>query len=107
MRQSGKVDFNFRYRPKADSPDGILMQYLNSFDPMERRALILRALRAFYATAAYADQGEALTLDELEAMARYLKETAGTYDQHQFTLEVETSVVFAEGESRFDSPLED
>ena len=104
MHQSDKVDFNFRYRPKAGSPDGVLMQYLNSFDPMERRALILRALRAFYATAAYADQGEMLTLDELEAMARYLKEAAGTYDQHQFTLAVKTSVVFADGESRFNSP---
>lgn len=106
MSLSDKVDFNFRYRPNADSPDGILVQYLNSFKPMERRALILRALRAFYATAAYTDQGEALTLDQLEAMARYLKEAQGTYDQHQFTLEVETSVFFAKGESRFNSRLE-
>ena len=58
MSKTEKIDFNFRYRPVADSPDGILFGYLQSIPPRERKFMIIKALRAFYFISAYSNTVE-------------------------------------------------
>lgn len=89
-----KVDFNFRYRPLVDSPDAILVRYLNSFKPMERKYMILKALRAFYLVAAYGQEGDFANPKDLEAFVRSLKETyKDDYsDSHSLGVEIELRI---------------
>lgn len=114
MSQSDKVDFSFRYRPNVDTPDGVLMRYLKRFEPLERRDLILNALRAFYAVAAYAAEGEINSPEELGQLADYLQEIDHFCSTHQteVNLSVQTSVFKAGGHMTLqlrsgDSALED
>jgi len=100
MNNSGKkdkIDFNFRYRPNEDSPDGILMRYLNSFQPTERKSMILKALRAFYLVAAYGDLGNLEKPSDLEELARSLQETYGPdYDDlHKIGVDIELRIGLA------------
>ncbi|MEL6136784.1 MAG: hypothetical protein AAFR58_18500 [Cyanobacteria bacterium J06627_28] len=84
MSQSEKAEFNFRYRPKADSPDGLLVRYLNSHDRKTRRTMILKALRAFYAMPAWGYFGEVRSFEEFQEFVQYFQEV---YDNHYDTRE--------------------
>lgn len=94
MSDSNQLDFSFRYRPKVDSPDAILIRYLLSFKPRKRKDLILKALRAFYLMPAYGKLGEINKPSELEDLARSLREIyENDYeDFHQFEIDIKLEI---------------
>jgi len=49
-------NFIFRFQPLASSPDGILLNYLKSFEPLADGP-VLSALRAFWLPIAYQENG--------------------------------------------------
>jgi hypothetical protein len=102
-----KVDFNFRYRPLVDSPDAILIRYLNSFKPTERKYMILKALRAFYLVAAYGQEGDFANPKDLEAFVRSLRETyKDDYsDSHSLSVEIELRIRQRDSCGWFSLPL--
>lgn len=79
MSKTEKIDFNFRYRPVADSPDGILFSYLQSIPPRERKFMIVKALRAFYLISAYgASKNNSIdSPEELVKFANYVRKIYG------------------------------
>jgi hypothetical protein len=77
MTEPESVDFFFRYRPAADSPDGVLLRYLLSFNPTQRKQMILKALRAFYLVAAYGDIGQFQKFSDVQKLMTLLDETYG------------------------------
>ncbi|QLE59982.1 hypothetical protein [Nostoc sp. TCL26-01] len=77
MSEPESVDFFFRYRPAADSPDGVLLRYLLSFNSTQRKHMILKALRAFYLVAAYGDLGQFQEFSDVEELVALLKQTYG------------------------------
>ena len=95
MSKEPKLDFNFRYRPKVDSPDAILIKYLQSYKPIERKHLILKALRAFYLVAAYGYCGNFDDHQQLENFVRQLRETYGEdykKDEHDLSIDISLSI---------------
>ena len=82
MRNSEKIDFNFRYRPTADSPDGILFGYLQSIPPRKRKFMIIKALRVFYLISAYGHFHDINSPSELVELANSVREVYGDdYDE--------------------------
>ncbi|MEA5569128.1 hypothetical protein [Anabaena sp. UHCC 0399] len=77
MDHKESVDFFFRYRPAANSPDGVLLRYLLSFNSTQRKQMILKALRAFYLVAAYGDLGEFQEFSDVQELVALLKQTYG------------------------------
>lgn len=77
MSQRKFIDFSFRYRPDVDSPDGILCRYLQSYPPVERRHLILKALRAFYLVAAYGGLANFEQISDVKELVLMLEKTYG------------------------------
>ena len=75
MRAQEFIDFSLRYRPPADSADGVLCRYLLCFKSIERRHLILKALRAFYLMAAYGCLAEFERVAEVRELAQLLEST--------------------------------
>ena len=94
MANSEKLDFNFRYRPKADSPDGILIRYLLSFEQTERKQLILKALRTFYLVAAYGELGELNDISSMKDFVDSLNKVYGSEydDSHSLGIEIELNI---------------
>jgi hypothetical protein len=61
-------NFNFRYQPYANTPDGILISYLQTGDTVRSgKEMILPALRAFWLPLAYQQAGN-FSNDELRQM---------------------------------------
>jgi hypothetical protein len=61
-------NFNFRYQPYANTPDGILIGYLQTGDTVRSgKEMILPALRAFWLPLAYQQAGN-FSDDELRQM---------------------------------------
>ena len=82
MSASRKVDFNFRYRPLVDSPDGILFSYLQSIPPKKRKFMIIKALRAFYFITALGASHDLNSPAELVEFAHQVREIYGDdYDE--------------------------
>ncbi|EAM49657.1 hypothetical protein WH8501_30440 (plasmid) [Crocosphaera watsonii WH 8501] len=94
MSSNQKLDFNFRYRPNVDSPDGMLIRYLQKYKPIERKYLILKALRAFYLVAAYAELGDFDDLEQLETFVGQLRKTyTQNYDDlHNLSIDINLSI---------------
>lgn len=94
MSKEQKLDFNFRYRPKVDSPDAVLIKYLQSYKPIERKHLILKALRAFYLVPAYSYYGNLDDYQQLETFVRQLRETYGEdyNDKHDLSIDINLSI---------------
>lgn len=84
MSKTEKIDFNFRYRPVADSPDGILFGYLQSIPPRKRKFMILKALRAFYLISAY---GSTCDLDSPAELAEFANQVQKIYGEDYDELE--------------------
>ena len=82
MSKTEKIDFNFRYRPVADSADGILFSYLQSLPPRERKFMIIKALRAFYFVSAYGSTHNISSPDKLVELAHNVQKIYGKdYDE--------------------------
>jgi hypothetical protein len=94
MTNSEQLDFNFRYRPKVNSSDAILIRYLQTFKPAQRKELILKALRAFYLVPAHGQLANLDNLSSLEDLARSLKKTYGDDydDQHSLGIEINLKI---------------
>ncbi len=94
MSSGQKLDFNFRYRPNVDSPDGMLIRYLQKYKPIERKHLILKALRAFYLVAAYSELGNFDDLEQLETFVGQLRKTyTQNYDDvHDLSIDINLSI---------------
>jgi hypothetical protein len=96
MSEQESVDFFFRYRPAADSPDGVLLRYLLSYNPTQRKHMILKALRAFYLVAAYGELGEFEQFGEVKKLMKLLEETYGEDAigsfKHSLTLDIDIGV---------------
>ena len=90
MRYEQKWDFNFRYRPKVDSPDAILIKYLQSYKPSERLSFNLESSPCFYLVAAYGEFGDLDDLEQLETFVCQLRETYGKdyNDVHDLSLNI-------------------
>lgn len=99
MSDTESVDFFFRYRPAADSPDGVLLRYLLNHNPTQRKHMILKALRAFYLVAAYGDIGQFQEFSDVEKLMKLLYETygedaIGTFD-HSLSLNIDIGVTYS------------
>ncbi|MBE9210582.1 hypothetical protein IQ244_29590 [Nostoc sp. LEGE 06077] len=110
MSEPESVDFFFRYRPAADSPDGVLLRYLLSHNPTQRKQMILKALRAFYLVAAYGDRGQFQQFSDVKKLMTLLEETygenaIGSFD-HSLSLDIDIGVTYS-GWSTNSSPEED
>ena len=77
MSDKDFVELSFRFRPKAHTPDGLLVRYLLSCKPKHRRRMILTALRTFYMMAAYGWVSDVDNLDEASELLEVLKKTYG------------------------------
>ncbi len=77
MSDKDFVELSFRFRPKLHTPDGILVRYLLSHKPTQRRRMILTALRTFYLVAAYGFVGNVKNLDQASEFIQVLKKTYG------------------------------
>jgi hypothetical protein len=99
MNDSESVDFFFRYRPAADSPDGVLLRYLLSFNPTQRKQMILKALRAFYLVAAYGDRGQFQQFSDVQKLVTLLEETYGEGADgpidHSLSLNIDIGVTYS------------
>lgn len=97
MSDKDFIDFTFRYRPNTDSPDGILFRYLQSFKPIKRRHMILKALRAFYLVAAYGAVEEFHEFEQVKDLVELLEKTYGEgadgtiKDSLSFNIDLEVS----------------
>lgn len=96
MSNSEKVDFNFRYRPVADSADGILFSYLQSLPPRERKFMIIKALRAFYFITAYglSDENNLDSPAKLVEFSNHVREIYGDNynDLEELNLKLELKI---------------
>ncbi len=92
MSEKKFIDFNFRYRPIASTPDGFLFEYLQNQKPTTRKRMILHALRAFYLVAAYEYLDKFESLAELETMIRQLRETYDLDEPFQRSVNFEISI---------------
>ncbi len=77
MSDKDFVELSFRFRPKRNTPDGILVRYLLSEEPSHRRRMILTALRTFYMMAAYGWVSDVDNLDGGIELLEVLKKTYG------------------------------
>jgi hypothetical protein len=57
--RDNRLDIVFRFRPSAESPDGLLLHYLKNLGvtPISNE-MVLKALRAFWLPDTYFDCGE-------------------------------------------------
>lgn len=94
MSESEKIDFTFRYRPKVDTPDGILFAYLQSIPPRKRKFMIVKALRAFYFITAYGASNDINSPVELAEFANQIREVYGDdYDElERLRLKIELKI---------------
>jgi len=77
MSDKDFVELSFRFRPKRNTPDGLLVRYLLDCKPKHRRRMILTALRTFYMMAAYGSVSDVDNLDEASELLEALKKTYG------------------------------
>ncbi|MBW4558786.1 MAG: hypothetical protein KME59_23280 [Trichormus sp. ATA11-4-KO1] len=99
MNHKESVDFFFRYRPAADSPDGVLLRYLLSFNSTQRKHMILKALRTFYLVAAFGDRGEFQEFSDVQELVALVKQTYGegafgAFD-HSLSLTIDIGVSYS------------
>lgn len=108
MDNQESVDFFFRYRPAADSPDGVLLRYLLSFNSTQRKQMILKALRAFYLVAAYGDLGEFQEFSDVQELVALLKQTYGEGAfgslDHSLSLTIDIGVSYSGVSTLVDEP---
>jgi len=86
--RDNRLDIVFRFRPSAESPDGLLLHYLKNLGvtPISNE-MVLKALRAFWLPDTYFDCGEKRggelkklaqhTIFSLEEHANYLRNRFG------------------------------
>ncbi|QLE52934.1 hypothetical protein FD724_33790 (plasmid) [Nostoc sp. C057] len=99
MSDSESVDFFFRYRPAADSPDGVLLSYLLSYNPTQRKQMILKALRAFYLVAAYGQKGQFQQFSDVQKLVALLEQIYGQGADgpidHSLSLNIDIGVTYS------------
>lgn len=77
MSDKNFVELSFRFRPQVHTPDGVLVRYLLSKKPKQRRSMILNALRTFYLFSAYGYLGDFDNLEQASEFIQVLKKIYG------------------------------